>query len=463
MKVALVNTNRMKPAIAPIGLDYLAEATSAAGHQVDILDLCWSDDLSADIARFFNEAEYRLVGITLRNTDDCGFTSRQSFLSEFSEIVKSIRKHTNATLVIGGVGFSTMPEAILEICEADLGIKGEGEFAFPELANRIESNREFADLPNLVLVQNQVLNPASFGHLERLPAMSRSWVDNTRYFKEGGQAGFETKRGCSGRCIYCADPVAKGKGIRVRTPKSVVDELKNLLDMGIDHLHTCDSEFNLPDWHAFQVCDEIINRKLADRLRWYAYCTPHKFSDELARRMYSAGCIGINFGVDNGDDNMLRSLKRDFTASDIINTARSCKKAGIITMFDLLIGAPGETKESIARTIEVMKQAEPDRVGVSVGVRVYPGTELSRQLEGKIDNDNLTEPAFFLEPSIADIVFELLDKLIGDDERFLFFDPSKAEKNYNYNANQILVDAIKEGYRGAYWDILRKYKKETYR
>jgi hypothetical protein len=85
-----------------------------------------------------------------------------------------------------------------------------------------------------------------------------------------------------------------------------------------------------------------------------------------------------------------------------------------------------------------------------VGVRVYPGTELSRSV-GSTEH-------FFIEPEIAPFAFDWLDSLIGEDERFLFFDPSKADRNYNYNANQRLVEAIRRGYRGAYWDILRRYK-----
>jgi len=243
----------------------------------------------------------------------------------------------------------------------------------------------------------------------------------------------------------------------------VADELENLLKQGIDHFHTCDSEFNAPDWHASEVCEEIIRSGLGDKLRWYAYCTPAAFSPELARLMRRAGCAGINFGVDNGDDGMLRRLRRGFTTDDIVSVARSCREAGITVMFDLLLGSPGETRESIIRTIGLMKQTEPDCVGVAIGVRVYPGTELAdlvtqKELkEGLVGGEDPAEPLFFIEPSVAPLIFELLDELIGDDRRFFFFDPSKPERNYNYNYNQLLVDAIKEGYRGAYWDILRRY------
>ena len=465
MQVALVNTNRIRPPIAPIGLDYVAEALNAAGHHVEILDLCWADDWGSAVRHCLNETRFDLIGVTLRNTDDCAFTSRQSFLDEFVNMVNAIREQTDALIVIGGVGFSVMPEEILSLCKADAGLWGDGELGLLHLAESIEGKRPRHDVTNLIWRHENGwhYNGSSSSPLKDLPPMSRSWVDNRRYFHEGGQAGIETKRGCSGHCIYCADPVAKGREIRMRPPAAVVDEIERLFEQGIDHLHTCDSEFNLPQQHASEVCKEIIRRNLGDKLRWYAYCTPFPFSQELAKLMGSAGCVGINFGVDNGHEDMLRRLRRGFTPKAILNAVRSCHEAGMVVMLDLLLGSPGETRESIITTVELMKQASPERVGIALGVRVYPGTALADLVcqedmrEGLIGGGHSSEPLFFLEAEIAPFVFELLDELIGKDERFFFFDPSRPDRNYNYNANQRLEDAIGKGYRGAYWDILRRY------
>ena len=466
MRVALVNTNRMKPPIAPIGLEYVAEALGAAGHRVEVLDLCWADDWRSAVLGFLDRAKFDLVGVTLRNTDDCAYTSRECFLGEFANMVNAIRKQTDAPIVLGGVGFSVTPEQVLGLCQADAGVWGGGEFTFVEMANRMEAKREWLDLPNLVWRRDGewYRNPPSTPSLADLPPMSRDWFDNRRYFREGGQAGIETKRGCPYSCIYCADPIAKGREVYARPPKAVVDELEGLLRQGIDHIHTCDSEFNLPEEHALEVCREIIRRNLGGRLRWYAYCAPVPFSPELATLMRRAGCVGINFGVDNGDQQMLRRLRRGFTPDDILNVARLCREAGLVVMFDLLLGSPGESKESITRTIDLMRRAGPDRVGVAFGVRVYPGTDLAKLMvrgkprEGCIGGGSPLEPLFFIEPEIAPFISELLDELIGGDTRFLFFDPSRPDRNYNYNANQFLVEAIQAGYRGAYWDILRRYK-----
>jgi radical SAM superfamily enzyme YgiQ (UPF0313 family) len=466
MKIALVNTNRIQPPVAPIGLDYVAEALHAAGLQVELLDLCWEEDPHSAIIRFFKKSDFRLIGMTLRNTDDCTFTGRRSFLPEFFSLVKTVRENSAAAVVLGGVGFSVMPEQILELSGADYGIWGEGEFVLPELAKRIEKRQTLEDLPNLVWRRNGVWrrNSRSFGSPAELPAMSRKWLDNDRYFRQGGQAGFETKRGCSGRCIYCADPVSKGKRVRLRPPSAVAHELEQLAGQGIDALHTCDGEFNIPEYHAFEVCREIKHRGLGDRIRWYAYCAPIPFSRDLARAMREAGCVGIDFGADNGNEKMLKKLRRDFGPADIVHATRFAKDTGMAVMLDLLLGSPGETRESIEQTVEVAGMAGADRIGVSLGVRVYPETELARRVSAKEHTGGLVgggdpaEPLFFLEPQIAPFVFEWMNSLIGEDERFLFFDPSRPKQNYNYNSNQRLVEAIQQGYRGAFWDILRKFR-----
>ena len=464
MRVALVNTNRITPPVAPIGLEYVAEALCASGQEVDILDLCWEERWEEAIATFFGNREYGMIGVSVRNTDDCSFATRESFLPAVAAMVETIRQHSEAPIVLGGVGFSIMPEMVLAQCGVDAGIWGEGEFPLICLAERLEDNRPWEDIPGLVARRSGGWrrNPGSFRPLTDLPPMRRGFLDNRRYFREGGQAGIETKRGCPRRCIYCADPVAKGKRVRVRPPGAVADELARLVAMGIDHVHTCDSEFNIPGEHALAVCQEIVRRGLGERLRWYAYCAPVPFTKELADLLHRAGCAGINFGADSGDDRMLQVLRRDFRAEDILRTSRLCREAGITVMFDLLVGAPGETRGSIVRTIEVMKEAESDRAGVAVGVRVYPGTEMAGRIargdgkKGLVGGEDLSKPVFFVEPEVAPSVFGLLEDLTKDDTRFLFFDPGRPEKNYNYNANRVLAEAIRAGYRGAYWDILRR-------
>lgn len=471
-RVVLVNPNRMQPAVAPIAVDYLASALAGGGFDVDLLDLCFTDDYVSDIEGYFARNEVSAVAVTIRNTDDACFATRGFFIPEYTEVIECLRACTPAPIILGGSGFSIMPEAILDHCGLELGVWGEGENALPELVARIAAREDFRDVPGLVYRGTEGFrrNPPGYIDLESRPAPHRAAVDNRRYHMEGGMGSIETKRGCGQRCIYCADALGKGTRVRCRSPRSVADEIEVQLEMGVDHLHLCDSEFNLPPQHAEAVSAEIVSRGLGSKLNWYTYCSPAPFTDEMAALFKAAGCTGINFGVDSASDHMLQILGRDFKAEDVARTAHICHLNGIACMFDLLLGAPGESRDSLRDTIETMKRISPSRVGAALGVRVYPGTRLEAMVrrqgplkgnpnlhgDGTGPDETLLAPVFYLESALGEDVSRFLDGLIDGDERFFFMSGDDADTNYNYNDNTLLVDAIRRGYRGAFWDILRK-------
>jgi radical SAM superfamily enzyme YgiQ (UPF0313 family) len=469
--VLLVNPNRLQPPVAPLALDYLADYLAAQGIPVRLLDLCFEPDPEQAIRQVLADLAPVLVGVTIRNTDDCYLASGDDFLPGFAHIVSLLRRHTSAPIVLGGSGFSIAPAPILLALGADYGVAGDGEVPLAMLASALASGATPSGIPGLVWRKDGtvIANPSWSGSPASLPRRTRSWLGNQRYFAEGGQAGIETKRGCDRGCIYCADPLGKGRVLRLRAPAQVADEFAALLSQGIDQFHLCDSEFNVPPDHALAVCEEMIGHGLGRRAHWYTYASPGAFAAELAQAMRRAGCVGVNFGADSGDDQMLRALGRDFQVADLRDTARACREAGLVFMFDLLLGGPGETRESIARTIATMKAISPDRVGVSLGLRIYPGTALSRYVRGQgplannphlrgavAGNPDFTAPVFYLSRELGEEAERYVAELVGGDQRFFFPTADAGAESYNYNNNQRLVDAIKRGYRGAYWDILRR-------
>ena len=239
LRILLVNTNRMKPAIAPIGLDYLADSVMAAGHEARLLDLCFSDNIEADIAASVRDFAPDVIGITIRNTDTCYFTGDGFFLPEIKDEIQAFRRVSDAPIVLGGVGFSVAPAAAMEFCGADYGIAGEGEAAFVEFLAGLRGECGLHEVPGLLFRHGGGIhrNEPAFTDMDALAPRTRSFVDNPLYFQKGGQAGFETKRGCNMSCIYCADPVAKGRHVRLRSPKLVFAFFLLLLRTPLVHLH----------------------------------------------------------------------------------------------------------------------------------------------------------------------------------------------------------------------------------
>jgi len=470
----------MAPLIGPIGLDYVAASVEKAGIDVEVVDLGLADQPEKAVKDYFSTREPELVGLSFRNADDCFWPSADWFVPGLKDTITTIRAMTNAPIVIGGVGFSIFAESIVEYTGADFGILGDGETAITSLIRQLQAARRFKDVPGLIWQENNSIhnNPPSWPKSISL-GTARNFIDNPGYFKRGGQCGLETKRGCNRHCIYCADPLSKGTMLRLRNPSEVADEVESLLSQGIDVLHLCDSEFNVPRNHAYVICEEFNRRSLGDKVRWYAYLSPLPFDADLAETMARAGCVGINFTGDSGCDSMLRTYRQQHNKEDLATAVKLCRLNKIAVMIDLMLGGPGETPQTVRETIDFIKKIGPDCAGAALGIRVYPGTameqivaeELRDPTNGNIRRKysgpiNLLKPTFYISEALGEQPAELVRDLIAGDKRF--FEPavetlnkateSNDAANYNYNENLSLTQAIREGARGAYWDILRQLR-----
>ncbi|MBN1807109.1 MAG: radical SAM protein [Sedimentisphaerales bacterium] len=475
--LTLINTNRMLPPIGPIALDYIGESARQAGIDVEVVDLCLSDNPTKTLEDYFSAHSPTLVGITFRNTDDCFWPSARWFVPDLAETIKKIRGMTDAPIVIGGVGFSVFAERIVDYTGVDFGIRGDGEQAIVSLVKELRNSEHFENIGGLIWRRNDDIfsNKPSWPSPLSLPT-SRNQIDNLTYFKKGGQCGFETKRGCDRGCIYCADHMSKGANVRLRKPSEIADEVDSLIAQGIEVLHTCDAEFNIPREHAYAVCEEFSRRSIGKKISWYTYLTVVPFDAELAAIMKKAGCVGINFTGDSASHQMLKTYGQPHKKEDLALAVRLCRENNIKVMIDLLLGGPGETSQTVKQTIDFIKHINPDCAGASIGIRIYPGTKMPaiiasegpaetnpnilRKYSGPVD---IFQPTFYISHALDSHPARLVKDLIAGDKRF--FEPAEPEtmeggqkKDHNYNDNLELAKAIENGRRGAYWDILRKLR-----
>jgi len=143
----------------------------------------------------------------------------------------------------------------------------------------------------------------------------------------------------------------------------------------LDYFFFVDSVFNFPTNHACAICEEIIRREV--KIKWYANVNPVGISDEMASLMARSGCIGADVGIDVASAEMLQRMGKGFTQTDIAKASACYRKAGIATSFQLLLGGPGETRDTIIEGFKFLEGIpQPDNILTVFGIRIYPNTPL---------------------------------------------------------------------------------------
>jgi radical SAM superfamily enzyme YgiQ (UPF0313 family) len=414
MRVLLVSANqeRSPDPVAPIGACYVATACAEAGHDVELLDLCFSEDVERDVRDAVASSRPEVVGLALRNVDNCAWPDTISYLPHYRRVVNACQAASDAPIVLGDSAFTTMPRHYLPALDVPYGIVGEGEVAFPALLDALGAGSDPSGLPGLARLDASsgtvtVAAPAWLPHVDQVRA-DRRWIDVQAYFEQGGMANLQTKRGCHYKCTFCAYPIIEGRGMRTRDPAGIAAEVRMLLDdHGVDQFFVVDSIFNAPRGYAERVCEAL--RPFGKQVRWSCFVTPGNFTGELLDSMLEAGCQSIDFGTDAASETTLRAFRKSFNADDIRAASALCRERGVPFCHSLVFGGEEETWETVRETIAVMDECAPTAVTAMCGVRVYPETPIAQTLlaRGEVSSpEALHEPWFYFAPAVREGLVE---------------------------------------------------------
>ena len=385
--ILLLNPCCIKPAISPIGLEYIAEDLRNNGYKADILDLGVEKTPNKALRRKIKNKQYFAIGVDVRNIDDTLIHVQDFFLPEIRKLICQIRKMTKTPIIIGGAGFSISPKAILEYLGADYGIEGYGIPGLRVLLKKIENNN---------IKPGSVFRFDSDAYLD--VTFKRNTLPLKKYYRQGAAIGVNTKSGCLLRCIYCTYPKVSGYKLYLRDPRKVIAEIENLSKQGITRIFFTDSVFNIPPKHAKEICEQIIRKHL--HFRWYAFLKPSRkyFTEDLLRIMIKSGLVAAQLGIDSGSERILKVYKKNFTVNDIEHATKLCKKLGLKVGYSVLFGAPGETKHTIDETFSLIDRLKPDYVDIETSIRIYKPTGIARIAERKgiiKKSDDLIRPIFY--------------------------------------------------------------------
>ncbi len=386
----------------PLGLACVAAATERAGHCVRLLALGSDDNCESGIRQVMDRFSPDVIGVSVRNIDDQNMQSPRFLLASLRQVVAVCRAASSAPIVLGGAGYSIFPESALAYLGGDIGIRGEGEAAFPALLSWLERGRE-SPPPSATYFPNGTHVPTVFAPAldsYRLPE-PRLWLDFPGSTEM--RIPVQTRRGCPLDCIYCSTSAIEGRPIRRRSPESVVEWLTALRQSGFRHFHFVDNTFNLPPSYAKDLCRKLIDAQLG--LDWWAIIYPKRVDAELAELMAKAGCTQVSLGFESGSEAMLPRLNKRFTCTEVREISDTLGGVGIERYGFLLLGGPGETRETVEESLEFADSLHLDTLKITVGLRIYPQTPLvSTALEDGLirPDDDLLTPRFYITPSLLD-------------------------------------------------------------
>lgn len=409
MKVLLIsaNTERLNMPTLPLGLGFVAAATRAAGHRVRFLDLMQIAEPTAALQKAIEEHDPDVIGISVRNIDDQDQRSPTFLLEKVRAVVQTCRDHSEALIVVGGAGYSIFPDAALSYLGADIGVHGDGEVTFPSLLERLDRGEDPSDLPGVHLARSGTGRAVAFPDLAPLPLPDDAFCASISPDAPDLWIPVQTRRGCPNGCCYCSTSNIQGRKIRSRPAGEMVEHVARLSRQGFGRFYFVDNAFNMPESYALEVCDHLA--KLDPPVTWRCILYPHAVSDELLAAMARSGCVEVALGFESGDEEVLRQLNKHFTPAEILDLSNRLAASSIRRMGFLLLGGPGETRESVERSLAFARQLAPELLRITVGIRIYPDTPLAKRAleEGVIGpDDDLLRPHFYLAPGLDPWIYE---------------------------------------------------------
>ena len=265
----------------------------------------------------------------------------------------------------------------------DVVVRGEGEETLLELAQSPDLQK-VGDIKGITFRRGTEIIQAPIRpfiqNLDALPRPAYKFIDIKKYWIAGRKLlPIITSRGCPFQCPFCVASQMFGARFRARSTKSVLDELEWLRDeYGAEGVAFQDDTLTFDKKRAMDICDGIIERKID--LHWGCGTRADVVTKEVLAKMSKAHCDETMFGVESGCQWMRDVLRKRVTTEQCENAIKWAKEADLFVTVSVILGYPGETKETLQETLDFVRRVEPDDVWLCHATP-YPGTELRALVE----------------------------------------------------------------------------------
>ncbi|MBI2671173.1 radical SAM protein [Candidatus Woesearchaeota archaeon] len=318
--------------------------------------------------------------------------------------------------VIGGPHPTIAASATLQHeKEIDFAVIGEAEITFLQLLEAMDGKRNLSDVDGIAYKTKtgevRLTKPREvIEDLDIMPIPDRSLLKmhlyrpSVSYYKRLPAYIILTTRGCPYRCTFCSKVF--DKKYRQNSVARVIEEMEILIEQfGAKEIVFRDDTFTMRWPWINEFCNKVIEKGLYKKARWSCMTRVNLINLDMLKLMKKAGCWGIHFGVESGNQRLLDLIKKDTTVQQIRDAFKWCKEAGIETRAFMMLGLPTETKEESLQTIQFAKELDPDWAQFTI-TTPYPGTELYEQANQfgelkSIDWDNYQTWAGFSDHNLV--------------------------------------------------------------
>ncbi|MCG8336027.1 MAG: radical SAM protein [Proteobacteria bacterium] len=408
MRILFINSNRFKIPwpVLPYGLFSVVASVEEAGHEVSFLDICFSKNPEKEITDQINAFSPDIIGIGIRNIDNCAGYNTVFLLDEIKKkVVEPCKRIFQGPIILGGSAVGINGKEILDYFDLSYAIHGDGEAAMNHFIDRIGKSQPLEGIKGLMIRESGKItysgDPDFLPDLNTLPLPKpHKYIDLKNYNKYEGSFQLQTKRGCAFKCTYCSYKTLEGSEYRLKNPQLIADYVEQLVkETGINRFEFVDSTFNAPLDHAKEVLKAIINKNLDLNLTGMGI-SPASMDEELVDLMKRAGFKHVSFGIESGCEATLKTLGKSFTKNEIIKGGELIRNAGIDLDWYILVGAPNETYDTLKETLDFCERVANrwELVTIGIGIRVYKGAPLAKQLIRKQPDctfDNFLTPVTY--------------------------------------------------------------------
>ena len=345
----------------------------------------YSMPIWGEVKKALEEFNPSVIGISAKT---------QNFIS--ASIVAKIAKEINPDIqvIVGGVHPTMNGSKVLDYKNIDFLCLGEGENTIVNLLHSLEKKTELSLVNGIVFKNNgKIVNTKPRSYVQDLDTLDFPLTHAPKVLKDFDKYPKEVfgyifaSRGCPYACTFCESKSMWTRKVRYRSPENIVSELKLMQSYGIDRVNFDDDTFGVSKKNI-KAMNDLMHDELPNMTYTCETVVQLAKDEDVVKNMKHGGCTGTFVGIESGNNEILKKIKKTQTTDESIQAMRNLQKYGIESHAFIMVGFPSETEETFQETLDFIPKLRPDSVIFSI-FTPYPGSDIYEECkrEGIIDGE----------------------------------------------------------------------------